>query len=152
MSFCFLLFSMTTFLQLGVCTTDVVIGNCRLHHRQTTLCSCGCWLPRQNTDLNQNVQAKFLRNVNLVIKKETPIPSLVLNPQSNNHLAKLRFNTWQMTEVNILLDLRLNILAKFFLIYFFGMTIKKMVQKRVLYAILYARLHKGHNAHITHIM
>ena len=57
-----------------------------------------------------------------------------------------------MTEVNILLDLRLNILAKFFLIYFFGMTIKKMVQKRVLYAILHARLHKGHNAHITHIM
>ena len=57
-----------------------------------------------------------------------------------------------MTEVNILLDLRLNILAKFFLIYFFGMTIKKMVQKRVLYSILYARLHKGHNAHITHIM
>ena len=57
-----------------------------------------------------------------------------------------------MTEVNILLDLRLNILAKFFFIYFFGMTIKKMVQKRVLYSILYARLHKGHNAHITHIM
>ena len=57
--------------------------------------------------------AKFKRNVNLVIK-ETPIPSLVLNPQSNNHLAKLRR---QMTEVNILLDLRLNILAKFFFIF-----------------------------------
>ena len=38
-----------------------------------------------------------------------------------------------MTEVNILLDLRLNILAKFFFIYFFGITMKKMVQKRVLY-------------------
>ena len=57
--------------------------------------------------------AKFKRNVNLVIK-ETPIPSLVLNPQSNNHLAKLRFliyTTWQMTEVNIL--------ANFFFYLFF---------------------------------
>ena len=51
-----------------------------------------------------------------------------------------------MTEVNIL--------ANFFFIYFFGITMKKMVQKRVLYWIRYARLHKGHNynAHKTHII
>ena len=139
-----------------VCTTDIVVGNCSFHHRQTTLCSCGCWLRRENTDFNQNVQAKFKRNVNLVIKKETPIPSLLLNPQSNNHLAKLRFNIQldRWPKLTFCLTFAWTIwLKSVFIIYFFGITIKKMVQKRVLYwNFRYARLHKGHNAHITHLM
>ena len=138
---------------LYVCMTDVATGNCRLHHRQTTLCSSGRLLRRLlYTDFNQNVQPKFKQNVNLVIK-ETPIPSLVLNPQSNNHLAKLRFyiqlDRWP--KLTFCLTFAWTFWLNFF-IYFFGITMKKMVKKRVLYWIRYARLHKGHNAHITHIM